>query len=135
MKYIIIILILITCDISAQTKINILRNVDIPDSVYVILGKFIADHEGWDSVRTAITIKNLRDKKDLEFKEGLYYFKLNSPHSDPYLFFNYKNNITIFSDFEFNKIMNEFLEFIKNKDVLEKHKIEYFKALLNFLYK
>lgn len=129
------ILLFISFDIAAQQKgnKNPFQMVKVPDSVRYRLGLYLKAHDKLDTVYKAIYIYNSINNKDYNYKDGIYYFRLMSPHATGRLFINYKGEIKIFESIYVNDLLQDYLDYLKTTILPVSLRIKYLNVISRFL--
>lgn len=108
------------------------QTVNIPDSVLDSLVQFLSKKENV-SIDGAILIYNLIDKKNYNYIDGIYSFKLLGPHFHSYIFIVNQKCIRIFKGYYINDLLPEFHLYLNQSNLSVKTKIQYLKAVSLFL--
>ena len=129
--------ILICLSLNAQShKQRPYHGVYLPDSISRILEIEYAAITSSSNVFVSNNVWNLNKKEDLIFKNGLFSFKGLGPHF-PRCIFIFKNpKIYIFRSigaFDFEGVLQGYLECIKQLGLSEKEKIRYLKLIATYL--
>jgi len=74
-------------------------------------------------------ITNLLATNDIQYKDGIYYFRVMSPHALGRIFITYKGQATVFKSLEVNGLLQEYLAFLSKSELPDKVKIDYLKAI------
>lgn len=134
-KHLSIVLLLMLLSLTPfSQKQNPLKMVELPDSARAILMMYLKENEklSIDEIG-GIYVFNLQNPKDLKYKDGVYTFRLMGPHYHRRIFIVNGPEIKIFDSQYIDDLLKEFYSFIKQSTLPVKKKIEYLKAISNFL--
>lgn len=133
-KYILLLIVVTTTMYGQSNKSkNPFQMVQVPDSIRYYLGSYIKQYEKIDTIYPAIYVYNLVQEKDYSFHDGIYYFRLMSPHSSGRIFIYNKSKIKIFESNYIDDLLEEYVNYIKLNQLAEETKVKYLKAITVFL--
>jgi len=133
MKIIILFLFVIISVVTLSAQpIKLKPNVHVPDTVLSELCKYLEKREGTEIWKKAIYVNNLVDNYDKKFKNGVYRFRLNSPHACcNYIFIYEDGKIRIFDIKAISDLLKELIDYFKSIQLTQDKQIIYYKAILN----
>ena len=126
-------LILESCSFG-QKSLNVLQRVDVPDSIYIRLEK--SYDKNTINVNAGRNVFNLSNRKDFDFKDGIYSFQGQGPHFPRRIFIFNNGNLFIFeSDGAFSPkgVIREFESSINLLLLTDKQVVEYAKIIADYL--
>jgi len=110
-----------------------LHMVNLPDSVRLNLSNLLKIKEKLPGADYPMYVFNLINPKDYKYKDGIYTFRLMGPHYNRRIFIVNKLQVHIFDDYDFDNLLQEYVEFIKTTQLTPIQKILYLKAISRFL--
>ncbi|TGE23443.1 hypothetical protein [Hymenobacter metallicola] len=89
------------------------KQVDVPDSVLRRINLAIKRRERLPQNTFPIYVFNLAKHDDYVFKDGIYSYKLSSPHAERRIFIVYKGATTIFNGVHVDDVLREYVAFVE----------------------
>lgn len=127
-------LVMPACNVYAQKlKTTPFQQVEVPKPLMHQLNALVHEEDKTSTPENPMYITNLLATKDIQYRDGIYYFRVMSPHALGRIFVNYKGQATIFKSFDAYGIMQEYQAFLSKNELPEKTKIAYLKAIANHL--
>ena len=114
-------------------KANPFQQVAVPDSVLRRINQAIKRQEKLEADNFPLYVFNLLDRKNFSFQDGLYSYKLSSPHANRRIFIVYKGATTILEGVFVNDVVHEYLNFADQNKLPPIITIRYLKAISKFL--
>lgn len=115
------------------TTQNPFQQVAVPDSVLQRINHAIKRQEKLEADAFPLYIFNLIDRNKFTFQDGIYSYRLSSPHASQRIFIVYKGATTIFNSIYIDDLLTEYSNFLKNRKLPTKTSITYLKVISIFL--
>jgi len=123
-------LVLLASSAHAQKlKTSPFQQVEVPRTVMSQLNALVHEEDKTAATENPMYITNLLATNDIQYKDGIYYFRVMSPHALGRIFITYKGQATVFKSLEVNGLLQEYLAFLSKSELPDKVKIDYLKAI------
>ena len=119
--------------IKPVAKTNPFQQVAVPDSVLRRINQAIKRQEKLDADAFPLYIFNLLDRKKFTFQDGIYSYRLSSPHAERRIFIVYRGSTTILEGIFVNDVLREYLIFVERKKLPAALTIRYLNVVSKYL--
>ncbi|TGE25854.1 hypothetical protein E5K00_11880 [Hymenobacter aquaticus] len=98
-----------------KTATSPFKQVDVPDSVLRRINKAIKRQEKLPQNAFPVYIFDLANHNNYVFRDGIYSYKLSSPHAERRILIVHKGATTLFEGTHVNDVLREYLAYIEKK--------------------
>ncbi|OON67136.1 hypothetical protein [Hymenobacter sp. CRA2] len=112
---------------------NPFQQVDVPDDVLTKINQAIKRQEKLPQNAFPIYVFNLEQRDDYKFHDGIYSYKLSSPHAKRRFFIVYNGVTTLFEETYIDNVLREYLLFLEKSKIPTQLSIRYLKVISKFL--
>jgi hypothetical protein len=109
-------------------KTNPFQQVQVPQSVLLRLQQVATKQSARLAAAYPLYVTNLLATQDVAYHEGLYYFRIMSPHAVGRLFIVHNGQATIFTSTDAH-LIDEYADFLAKNELPEKTRIRYVSAI------
>ncbi len=111
-----------------KLKTSPFQQVEVPKPVLSQLNQVATKEDKHSAAENPMYITNLLAAQDIEYKDGIYYFRVMSPHSLGRIFIVYKGKETIFRSID-TGVIQEYSDYLIKNELPEKTRIAYLKVI------
>ena len=113
-------------------KTSPFQQVAVPAPVLRLLNQVATKEDQHVAAENPMYVTNLLAKKDIAYHDGIYYFRVMSPHSLGRIFIVSKGKAAIFTSTD-SGLIREFADFLAKNELAEKTRIAYLRAIATHL--
>ena len=117
-----------TSVVGQKLKTSPFQQVEVPKSVLVRLNQVATKEDKHSAAENPMYVTNLLAKQDIAYRDGIYYFRVMSPHSLGRLFIVSKGNAAVFTSTD-TGLIQEYADFLAKNELPEKTRIAYLRAI------